>query len=254
MSPAAIPVSVHAISIAGQDLESEIDEALAWMSAEEREKHRRFHFDRHRREFALSRFVLRGILGELAGCDPAKLSFRQQADGKPYLRGSEAPAFNLTHTDDFVALITGPPGSSLGVDAEPLDREFDANLLSHVFGEDERQRIAEARDEAKLPVSYWAAKEAYLKQIGTGLSVEPRRLSLAPQRTGGVGVLLDGRLDSGCFLRFATIGKHRLCAALQAPALPSLHVYRQKTWRQEDGLWSPSPACGTKPSDEPGRD
>lgn len=232
-------VSVHAISMADQDIEREIDNALEWMSPDEREQHRRFHFDRHRREFALSRFVLRGVLGDFIGCDPAQLSFLRHAEGKPYLSGDAPPSFNLTHTDDFVALITGPAGSALGVDAEPLDREFDSPLLGHVFDEDERRRIADGRDEEALPVSYWTAKEAYLKQIGTGLSVEPKRLSLVPHRTNGVRVFLDGRLDSGSFLHFATIGRHRLCAATEALTPPSLSIYRGTTWRRDDGLWSP---------------
>lgn len=246
MSKPADTVSVHAIAMTGRRLEREIGEALEWMCAEEREKHRRFHFDRHRREFALSRFLLRGILGELTGCHPAKLSFCRHPDGKPHLSEGSAPSFNLTHTDDFVALITGPPGSRLGVDAEPLDRAFDSNLLNHVFGEEERLRIAGAAEDEALPVSYWTAKEAYLKQIGSGLSIEPKRLGLTPDPTGGIGVFLDGRPDSGTVLHFATIGRHRLCAATEGLAGPGLHVYRGSEWRREDELWSRSAACRTE--------
>ena len=243
MSRTAETVSVYAISLAGQSLEPEIEQALAWMSPDEREKFGRFHFDRHRREFALSRFALRGVLAELAGCDPARLRFLRHPDGKPYLAGS-APSFNLTHTDDFVALVTGPPGARLGVDAEPLDRRFDADLLNSVFGGDERRRIAAAREEDSLAVTFWTAKEAYLKQIGAGLTIEPKRLSLMA-RPSGPGMWLDGRADPGCILHCATIGRHRLCAATETPEPPKLHLYREKTWQSDDRLWSAPSECGT---------
>jgi 4'-phosphopantetheinyl transferase len=247
MSHASTIISVYAVSMAGQALEREIATALAWMCPDERETYQRFHFERHRREFAISRFLLRGTLGELTGWDPKGLSFLRQGNGKPCLDGTEVPSFNLTHTDDFVALITGPPGSSLGLDAEPLDRKFDSLLLNHVFNEAELQRIAGRPDDEALPVSYWTAKEAYLKQIGTGLSVEPKRLSLTPRPPGGMEISLDGRLDPACALHFTTIGAHRLCAATEAPEPPRLYLYHGRAWRPQDGVWFPGAERGTRP-------
>jgi len=239
MNYIANAVSVYAVSMTGKSLEREIDIALMWMSGGEREKYRRFRFDRHRREFALSRFVMRGVLGALTGSGPEDVDIRRDGAEKPYLGGDAPPSFNLTHTDDFVALIAGPAGLPLGVDAEPVDRDFDAQLLAEVFTDDERRRIADDRDGDAQPVSFWTAKEAYLKQIGAGLSIQPKRLALARGGAPGARVFVDGRPDAGSHFHFATIGRHRLCAATPAPKPPQLYLYDGAAWRLEKRLWSP---------------
>jgi 4'-phosphopantetheinyl transferase len=229
---------VYAISLAGRSFEGEVGEALAWMTIEEREKYRRFHFERHRLEFAVSRYLLRSILGRLTGFHPSRLDISREQWGKPFLPGPGMPSFNLTHTDEFVALLTGPAGARLGLDAEPVDRAFDALLLTEVFEECERARLADSQAPEADPISFWTAKEAYLKQLGSGLSIEPRRLRLAERRGTDTHIYLDEELDPRCCFHFTTIGRHRLCAATETRQPPWLFRYGPSGWERLDAAWS----------------
>lgn len=229
---------VYAISMAGRSFEREVSEALAWMTSDEREQYRRFHFDRHRLEFALSRYLLRSLLGRLTSLDPSRLNLARHTRGKPFLAGSDMPSFNLTHTDDFVALLVGPVGARLGLDAEPIDRAFDALLLTEVFAESERAQIANSQTSQADPVSFWTAKEAYLKQLGSGLSIKPQRLRLEARTGADTQLYIDGERDSRCCLHFTTIGRHRLCAATDRRQPPWLFCYGAAGWERQDAAWT----------------
>jgi phosphopantetheinyl transferase len=177
-------------------------------------------------------------LGRLTGRHPAELGICRETRGKPFLAGPGMPSFNLTHTDDFVALITGPAGARLGLDAEPIDRAFDALLLTEVFEEFERARITDSRAREADPVSFWTAKEAYLKQLGSGLSIEPRRLRLKERKGTDTHIYIDGELDARCCFHFTAIGRHTLCAATETRQPPLLFCYGLFGWERQDAAWS----------------
>ena len=205
------------------DLSSPVTDAeRALLSESERARACRFVHVADRRRHEAARAALRQLLAAECGCRPEQLAIATGWAGKPHLEsaGADSPqgSFNLSHSGEIALVVWDPAGSDWGVDVEhrrPVeDREA---VAEQVFTEAERAELSQAveqgldRDRAFLRV--WTRKEACLKALGTGFSLEPAvfaaglgpasvevRLSipqaLQPQ-IGAVAVLRVFDLDAG---------------------------------------------------------
>ncbi|MEM1178681.1 MAG: 4'-phosphopantetheinyl transferase superfamily protein [Acidobacteriota bacterium] len=167
-----------------------IDELWAVLTDEEKARAERFHFDRHRRRFTVRRGAMRMVLGAYLKRDPKSLEFAKGPKGKPDLEPRDVPesrlVFNLTDSADLALLAVGAD-QELGVDVECLERPRDAGrLVERFFSEEERRVYEDLPDTLKTDGFFraWTSKEAYLKAIGTGLSVPLRysTVELDPRR------------------------------------------------------------------------
>ena len=170
------------------------------LTSEERARADRFHFERHRRRFTVRRGAMRILLGTYLDQAPESLVFQQGPKGKPELPNDRGLVFNLTDSADLAVLAVGER-QELGVDIECLERPRDAGrLVERFFSEHERQ-VYESLPESLKTAGFfraWTSKEAYLKAIGTGLSV-PLRFStveLDPRRPPRVLQLGDSQQDA----------------------------------------------------------
>ncbi len=152
------------------------DERLAAvLSAEERERAQRFHFDQHRQRFVRTHAISRMILSKYTGIDPSQLVFGTGARGKPYLwvPHISLPQFNLSHSGDLMVLGIAM-NLELGVDVEIInDRVEWKQIAANFFNADEMLRIASLPTQTgQLKAFYrvWTLKEAYLKAMGDGLA------------------------------------------------------------------------------------
>lgn len=144
------------------------------LSAEERERADRFHFDCHRERFVKARGVLRWLLADYLGVEPAALAFTYSSYGKPGLCGAHASqiAFNVSHSEDL-ALFAFSRRGELGVDVEAIrslpDRD---SLAQQLFSNREANSLARLRADLKDEAFFtcWTRKEAYVKALGEGLS------------------------------------------------------------------------------------
>ncbi len=135
----------------------------------------RFIVEPPRRQFTVTRSVLRRLLGAALERDPKSLSFLYGQDGKPSLTGGEL-AFNVSHSHGR-ALVAIAAGGTLGVDLEEVRDEVRYERLGErYFSEPERAVLRALPPEEKAAAFFrcWARKEAWLKAKGTGL-----RLALA---------------------------------------------------------------------------
>jgi 4'-phosphopantetheinyl transferase len=187
-----VPLDVHVWvrPTAAMD-DGAVGQALAVLSADERERCGRFRFARDRRDFAAAHALLRTVLSERAGRSgggrtPSDWRFETVANGKPVLAAdTPAPvAFNLTHTRGCVAvaLTGGPP---VGVDVEALDRKPAIEGLAHrYFGPSEIAWLTGAAGDERRERFFllWTLKEAYLKATGEGIarSLHAIRFDLSP--------------------------------------------------------------------------
>jgi len=167
---APAPFDVWRVEL-GHELASHEHELL---DAEERARAARFAFEPLRRRYCAAHVALRRLLASGSGTAPAALRFEHGPHGKPRLAGAiDAPAFNLSDSDD-VALIALAPAGEIGVDVEGLRPIADAVELAaaHFCTRESAWLAAVApaeRDRSFLRV--WAAKEACLKALGSGLSL-----------------------------------------------------------------------------------
>ncbi len=146
------------------------------LSSEEREHVKRFHFKRDGVQFGVCRSSLRRILGGYLGASPESLEFVFSAQGKPALKELPAPLeFNVSHSR-HIGLIAVTQGDPVGVDVEAIRYDFSVvDVAGDVFSARELKQFYTMPSDAQRLKFFatWAAKEAYLKALGTGFSLSP---------------------------------------------------------------------------------
>lgn len=173
LAPASpLLIAARIDSPAGQALS---DRARSLMTPDEVARHDRYHFERNRLEFRVTRALVRLSLGRLLGAEPSALRFEAGSHGKPALVSPGAPRlrFNLSNTDGLVALLLALDHDA-GVDVEPRDRRVEARSVAHRFFSP-----TEVGHLFALPpgqhherfLAYWTLKEAYIKACGLGLAI-----------------------------------------------------------------------------------
>lgn len=143
---------------------------MALLSQAERQRLRRYHFERDRVRFGATRAALRLLLGERLGARPEQLAFSENRYGKPLLAGGDI-AFNVSHSGRFGLIATAERGC-VGVDIEQCNPTIDAlELAQHFFARaevDVLRRCGERARERRF-FRIWTAKEAALKAAGLGI-------------------------------------------------------------------------------------
>jgi 4'-phosphopantetheinyl transferase len=111
--------------------------------------------------------------------------FEYGANGKPYLRTSGGREFNLSHSENW-ALIGFTYKQQLGVDVEIIRPIPDlTELASRHFTESEQAELAAGNADLAVEsfLRGWTRKEACLKALGVGLTLEASEVeaSLSPE-------------------------------------------------------------------------
>lgn len=159
--------------------------SLLWLSEEEQVRCRQYPLPGPRRRFALCRAALRAIICRQLDCGNERLSFGSSDHGKPFALVDQAPAaisFNLSHSGEH-GLIAIVPHGRLGVDVEERVPRGDFDELSEaVFGPHERSALASVRgrDRVRLFFRLWTIKEALIKALGLGFSLDPSQFEVPP--------------------------------------------------------------------------
>ena len=159
-----------------------IDDA-ALLDSHERDVARRLTPVDNRAMFLASHTALRLVLSLYTGQAPHELAFETRPGQRPELLGSaESPPvrFSLTHTSGLFAVAV-TRRAACGVDAEHLSAGVldDATLCITLSASELAQvRPLEKSEAAMAFHRLWTCKEAVLKAIGTGLRLDPRRVSV----------------------------------------------------------------------------
>jgi len=153
------------------------DATLDLLSATERARYDRFAFDKNRREYLTTRFLVRNVLARYTKRAPHELTFTPNDHGRPVLDHGGNLRFNVTNTLDLVVIAVRRDEREIGIDAEPLERGPDVlSLASAVFRPAERDaldKITNAAERERRAVELWTLKEAYMKARGMGMSIPP---------------------------------------------------------------------------------
>ena len=152
-------------------------DALARLNEDEQSRWQRYCHAGPRRRFALCRAALRAILCNQLGCTNEQLAFGASDHGKPYavVDGIPAPvSFNVSHSGGH-GLIAFATEGRLGVDVEERSTQRDLDgLIETVLSPDEQAELALVHGNHKLHLffSFWTIKEALIKALGAGLSLD----------------------------------------------------------------------------------
>ena len=173
------------------------------LSPDERAAAARLAFERDRRRYLAAHLAMRRAIESCVAIAPAELCFTVGPTGKPALTRPTSWHFSLSRSADIV-VISVAEGVPIGVDIEMHRAIPDALMLAaRNFTPAECEELTSLtgteRDMAFLRC--WTRKEACLKAIGCGLSIEPRlvgvgltparRLAPVPTATGPVQVVVE---------------------------------------------------------------
>jgi 4'-phosphopantetheinyl transferase len=159
---------------------AQVEACISLLDAPEQQRLAQFHGAGPRREFILSRGLLRTVLAARLQVAPNALQFERDHDGKPRLAApighlhSRQWHFNLSHSREWVALALSDAGP-VGVDIESHRRENDLVAIARRFfsaAENAALGPALASDPRWLArfFAIWTLKEAHAKALGCGLS------------------------------------------------------------------------------------
>jgi 4'-phosphopantetheinyl transferase len=217
---------------------------LEWCLADdERAAMTRLKFEHVRREYLISKALLRTSLSVYADRDPKDWRFKRNLYGKPALTASLFPSplcFNVSHTEGLIVCAVAWEGD-VGVDVEMLDDGTAERDCARRFAAVERTALEKDRRDGKASrfFDYWTLKEAYLKALGLGLAAELDTVTFRLGDAPGLTVQFnDERADmSGrwSFALMASPTNHRCALARRSPGqtCPSLRLLRGFSAGQE---------------------
>lgn len=230
-----------------------------FLSAAERETLASLRFPKRRQEWLLGRWTAKQLLkrfcDEYATLPLDAISIGNDPDGAPYLsvagQGRLDLSLSISHRNDraFCALLAPPPKrggptqATVGADLEEVEPR-DPAFVRDFFTAAEAERVWRCAPEIRdtLVTTLWSVKEAVLKALRLGLTVDTRRVEV--WHVAGIESL--GGSPSGPLGQWAKAAVHcslpnasSLCAwwRLQTPYVFTLAASNDSNAR-------PSPADG----------
>ena len=131
--------------------------------------------------------VLKQLLSAYLNCPSDALVFQKGPHGKPELdmENTRNIYFNLSHSGDYIALAFSID-SPVGIDIERLHSvKKKERIASRFFHPEEARHLhSQTDDDAEnLFFCYWTMKEAFVKGLGTGLSLPINSFCIEPVPT-----------------------------------------------------------------------
>ncbi len=167
---------VHVWRASLQQQAEQVQQLSQTLSADEWLRAERFHFESDQRRFIVARGLLRTILGCYLEVEPAQISFRYGAYGKPALAQPLCEAtlsFNLSHAQELV-LYALARQRQVGIDLEWITPLADVDQLAKSCLSAREWSLFQRLPELQKPERFfrtWTRKEAYLKAKGQGLAL-----------------------------------------------------------------------------------
>ncbi|WP_394823784.1 4'-phosphopantetheinyl transferase family protein [Pendulispora albinea] len=153
------------------------------LTEEETTSYRRFYFEEGRREYLMTRALVRDVLSRYEpDVAPARWRFVRSSYGRPSIApelGVRNLVFNLSNTKGLVVCAVGR--DELGCDVEPIDRgEKVLPIADSVFSPNELatlRALPEAK-QTRRAIELWTLKESFIKARGMGLSLPLDRFTM----------------------------------------------------------------------------
>ena len=154
------------------------------LSADEKQKAGKYHFEQDRDNFVVARGILRQILGGYLDILPGEIRFSYNRYGKPALdigMNADGLRFNMSHSNGLV-LYSVAREQEVGIDIEYIDDSFTIRpVAATCFSPSEMSMLDELPSD-RQPAAFftgWTRKEAYIKAIGEGVSMPLKEITVS---------------------------------------------------------------------------
>jgi len=173
--PALSGSAIHVWEFPLATSESALADLVKLLSADERVRASRFHFEKDSHRFTVARASVRAILAGYTLSQAGDLQFLYSQQGKPALADDARDIrFSISHSGDL-ALLAVALGREVGVDVEAIREDVETDKLAERFfspRERESLRALSLEKRGRAFFRCWTCKEAFLKAQGVGLSRE----------------------------------------------------------------------------------
>jgi 4'-phosphopantetheinyl transferase len=187
-----------------------------WLAPAEQAVDASFTRPWRRADWRLGRFAAKGLVADLAGVAPRRVSVLAAPDGAPEAYVDAEPtgwSVSLSHRDGAAVALVARDGAAAGIDLEVVEQRSEAFVADWLHDE-EQVAVAAAPDRDLAVVLRWSAKEAAAKARREGLRLDVRHAVVVPGdhhhralRDGwwplAVGWRGQGRVDRGWWRRAA---------------------------------------------------
>ncbi|MDR1123835.1 MAG: 4'-phosphopantetheinyl transferase superfamily protein [Elusimicrobiota bacterium] len=163
------------------------------LTARETKTYEEFKVEKRRREWLGGRYALKQLAMDFFTFDMLHMEVRSTPSGKPVLMvqgGTHLPV-SITHSGDYAAAAIGLTGDNIGIDIELIENRG-KEWARMCFHKDEISSSA-----AFFLTELWAKKEAVLKFLGTGLSLDMKDVRFIGGRLMLYGKALDVWAQTG---------------------------------------------------------
>jgi 4'-phosphopantetheinyl transferase len=209
----------------------------SWLAPVERERRARYRFEHSRREYLLTRALVRGTLSRYAAVEPAAWTFRENDHGRPEIARADLAwlRFNLSNTSGLIAIAI-VRDRDVGVDVEDTQRRGETVEIADSFfspTEVASLRALPAGAQKSRFFDYWTLKEAYIKARGLGLAIPLHQFSFLLDEAPPIRVAFVPELGDDAatwqFEQLAITARHRAAAAVRRGLGPDLRFVVQQT-------------------------
>ncbi len=138
------------------------------LSSQEAAFFQTLRFPKRRVEWLGGRFALKELVHQAVGAPLREIEVLPHPSGKPLLQVGGKPsalAFSITHSHGWAVAALGPEQSRVGIDLEKIAHRIDA-WAHDFFHPSELTDTGDA-----FLTALWTQKEAVVKLLGTGLSL-----------------------------------------------------------------------------------
>ncbi len=156
--------------------------------------------------------LARKLISDACGVSNHQIEFSCTAGGKPFWRGRPDFFFNISHSGNWVAALSGE--AETGVDVEKAEPHVEREILPLVLSQEELLRYKALHYDAAKEYFYrlWTLKESLLKAKGCGLSLNPSAITMRLAADGKVQCLIDGVRQAAVFREYRILNEHCLSA------------------------------------------
>ncbi|HQE93533.1 MAG TPA: 4'-phosphopantetheinyl transferase superfamily protein [Anaerolineae bacterium] len=167
--------AVHVWRVDGHVSPDDVQRLADTLSPAEHARAARFRFPEHRERFIVAHGAVRDILSRYLDLPATQLIFSTNPYGKPTLAAPDHAwlQFNLSHSGDL-ALVAVARDHPVGIDVEQMIPPEDFSRLVEQFFSVNENAAFRALPESKRAAAFfagWTRKEAYVKALGTGVSL-----------------------------------------------------------------------------------